>query len=113
MNRPRVVAGLELSSRQHTSKHGSGDMSDEMRLSFRAGAVIEAVQARPMDTVQRRSRHSGSCSVWAERVTACWVALFELSRRRWISASKYLRRFSETMPGAASSRRSETVSSGR
>src|ERR1700719_821324 len=42
------------------------------------------------------------------------LAAFSLARRRrCTSACKYLRRLSGTMPGAASSRRSETVSSGR
>ena len=111
---PARCRRLELSSRQHTSKHGSGDMSDEMRLSFRAwrsnrSCFRPALWTPCNDDPVTRVRVPFA----AERVTACWVALFELSRRRWISACKYLRRLSETMPGAASSRRSETVSSGR
>src|SRR5712692_11010799 len=46
--------------------------------------------------------------------TASVPAAFSLARvRRCTSACRYLRRFSGTMPGAANSRRSETVSSGR
>src|SRR6266404_84874 len=41
------------------------------------------------------------------------AALSPARIRRCTSARKYLRRFSGTMPGAANSRRSETVSSGR
>ncbi len=42
------------------------------------------------------------------------LAAFSLARmRRCTSACRYLRRLSGTMPGAANSRRSETVSSGR
>src|SRR6267378_4772658 len=42
------------------------------------------------------------------------LAVFSLARRRrCTSACRYLRRLSGTMPGAANSRRSETVSSGR
>jgi hypothetical protein len=80
VNRPRVVAGLELSSRQHTPKHGSGDMSGEMRLSFRAGVVIEAVQARPMDTVQRTIPLLGSVfrlGGTRDGVPGCFVRAFQ------------------------------------